>query len=187
MTTQSLRQYLSTKPALVASAASLAREHAVDTKTAIRLLKERSYALSPERGGWVYQPMAGTQAHTPEQLLALALEPYHLLAISATDIHKLVTSIPLSPPPLTSEDLEQDPERTQLAEWPKDSKEYQLNKLIDMILDDPKNSVRMVTIGLHFLLQAGKLPTRAHIAPDGAIRPYLTPHTTNNKADSKHD
>lgn len=171
MTTQSLRQYLSTKPALVASAASLAREHAVDTKTAIRLLKERSYALSPERGGWVYQPKAGTQAYTPEQLLALALEPYHLLAISATDIRKLVTNIPLSPPPLTSDD----PERTQLAEWPKDSKEYQLNKLIDMVLDDPKNAVRMVTIGLHFLLQAGKLPTRAHIAPDGAIRPYLTP------------
>lgn len=167
MTTQSLRQYLSTKPALVASAASLAREHAVDTKTAIRLLKERSYALSPERGGWIYQPMASTQAHTPEQLLALALEPYHLLAISATDIHKLVTSIPLSPPPPASGGPD--------AERPKDSKEYQLNKLIDMVLDDPKNSVRMVIIGLHFLLQAGKLPTRAHIAPNGAVRPYLTP------------
>ena len=149
MAVYTLRTYLDTHPQLIPSAAGLARQHDVDVKTATRLLKEHNYSLSPDRGGWVYSPAPSTPETDPTLLLALALEPYHLLAIDPQIIHKLATNTPPTPPPLT--------------------------------LEDPGNSLRMVVIGLHFILQDGKLPTRAHIAPDGALRPYLTPHTINKQ------
>lgn len=184
MAVYTLRTYLDTHPQLIPSAAGLARQHDVDVKTATRLLKEHNYSLSPDRGGWVYQPKASTPETDPTLLLALTMEPYHLLAIDPQIIHKLATNTPPTPPP----DTEEDPERPDLSlsGWPRGSKEYYVNKVRDLALEDPGNSLRMVVIGLHFILQDGKLPTRAHIAPDGALRPYLTPQQTN-KADSKRD
>ena len=183
MAVYTLRTYLDTHPQLIPSAAGLARQHDVDVKTATRLLKEHNYSLSPDRGGWVYSPAPSTPETDPILLLALALEPYHLLAIDPQIIHKLATNTPPTPPPLTLEDLEEDPDRPDLSlsGWPRGSKEYYVNKVRDLALEDPGNSLRMVVIGLHFILQDGKLPTRAHIAPDGALRPYLTPHTINKQ------
>ena len=173
MTTQSLRVFLGSKPALVASAAELARQHAVDTKTATRLLKQHDYALVPERGGWVYSPLSSPQssalAHDSHtcSLLVTALSNNYLLTVDPERLDSVESHLADSERVATSETL-----AAKLMRF--------INKLPSAETDLDELARILVLVGLTIARMRDTLPFRAQLTAKG-FQP-LDPSSTSTSS-----
>ena len=156
MTTHSLRAYLATHPSPTPSAAELARQHQIDTKSATRILREFDYTQqSPQEGvGWKYNPSSDKAAKDPLTLLTMSLANGHLLYIPSSLTDSALHKVPLShidqPQPLSEAQ----------QHW---------NAIIASAPDsmDTLDVQRYLLFGLRLLLESGKLPIRAQITLNG--------------------
>ena len=161
MTTHSLRTYLASHPSPTPSAAELARQHQIDTKSATRILREFDYTQQPpqEGSGWKYNPSSDKAAKDPLTLLTMSLANGHLLYIPSSLTDSALHKVPLTP---------YDPEQAKLSE----AQEH-WNAIIQT-LPSPLHTTdvqRYLLFGLRLLLESGKLPIRAQITQSG-IEPF---------------
>lgn len=166
VTTHSLRTYLATHPLTTPSAAELARQHQIDTKSATRILREFDYTqqLTSEGSGWKYSPDPQHAAKDPLTLLTMSLANGHLLYIPSSLTDSVLHKVPFAPYTTDPED----PERSKLTE----AQEH-WNAVLST-LPSPITTVdvqRYILLGLRLLLESGKLPIRAQITQSG-IEPF---------------
>ncbi len=165
MTTHSLRTYLATHPSPTPSAAELARQHQIDTKSATRILREFDYTqqLTSEGSGWKYNPDPSQSAKDPLTLLTMSLANGHLLYIPSSLTDSALHKVPLTPYVTDPEDPTSSLSEAQ-EHW---------NAIIASAPDsmDTIQAMRYLLFGLRLLLESGKLPIRAQITHSG-IEPY---------------
>lgn len=161
VTTHSLRTYLASHPSPTPSAAELARQHQIDTKSATRILREFDYTqqLTSEGSGWKYNPSSDKAAKDPLTLLTMSLANGHLLYIPSSLTDSALHKVPLTP---------YDPEQAKLSEA-----QQHWNAILNSAPDsmDTVQAMRYLLFGLRLLLESGKLPIRAQITPSG-LEPF---------------
>lgn len=166
VTTHSLRTYLASHPLTTPSAAELARQHQIDTKSATRILREFDYTqqLTSEGSGWKYNPDPSQSAKDPLTLLTMSLANGHLLYIPSSLTDSALHKVPLTPYVTDPED----PEQAKLSE----AQEH-WNAILNSAPDsmDTIQAMRYLLFGLRLLVEGGKLPIRAHITHSG-LEPY---------------
>lgn len=166
MTTHSLRTYLATHPSPTPSAAELARQHQIDTKSATRILREFDYTPQPssEGSGWKYNPSSDKAAKDPLTLLTMSLANGHLLYIPQDLTLSALHKVPLTPYTTDPED----PEHSKLSEAQEHWNAILSTLPTQLYTTDVQ---RYLLFGLRLLLESGKLPIRAQITHSG-IEPF---------------
>lgn len=165
VTTHSLRTYLATHPLTTPSAAELARQHQIDTKSATRILREFDYTPQPssEGSGWKYNPDPTSVAKDPLTLLTMSLANGHLVYIPQDLTLSALHKVPLTPYTTDPEDPTSSLSEAQ-EHW----------NAILATLPSPITTVdvqRYLLFGLRLLMEYGKLPIRAQITHKG-IEPF---------------